>query len=144
MTLSPDKIATLRSSWSDAAPHADALLTRFYAILFEMAPDAAAMFAGTDMEAQKSKLGAALGLVIREIETPGKILPALHALGRRHAAFGVAQADYDVVGAALLAAFAETLGDAFCDTTREAWATAYATVAAAMIAGGAEDGRICA
>ncbi len=144
MTLTTDKIATLRASWSSAEPHAGLLLTRFYDRLFEMAPEAAAMFEGTDMDAQKSKLGAALGLVIREIEAPGKLLPALHSLGRRHAAFGVTPADYDVVGAALLAAFAETLGDAFCEATREAWATAYTTVASAMIAGSEEEARICA
>lgn len=144
MTLTTDKIAILRASWSGAEPHAEDLLTRFYARLFEMAPEAAAMFEGTDMAAQKSKLGAALALVIREIETPGKILPALHALGRRHAEFGVTAADYDVVGAALLTAFAETLGDAFCDTTRDAWAAAYTSVASAMIAGGEQDTRISA
>ena len=111
-------------------------MTRFYETLFEMAPEAAGMFAGTDMSAQKAKLGAALGLVVKEVENPGALLPALTALGRRHADMGVTPEQYDVVGAALLSAMDDTLGDAFCARTRAAWATAYETVASAMIAGG--------
>ncbi len=141
MTLAKEKIDMLRQSWAAAAPMAGTLLTRFYDTLFQMAPEAAQMFSGTDMEAQKGKLGAALGLVIREIETPGKILPTLQALGRRHAEMGVTAEDYDVVGAALISAFSETLGEAFDENTKMAWVAAYGTVASAMIAGGDYEQR---
>ncbi len=144
MTLAKETIDTLRKSWAVATPKADALLTRFYETLFQMAPQAAGMFSGTDMESQKSKLGAALGLVVREIETPGKILPTLHVLGRRHAEYGVVPEDYDVVGAALISALSETLGDVFCENTKMAWVAAYGTVASAMIAGGEYETRISA
>lgn len=144
MSMTAQTVATLRQSWSQAEPMAGTLLTRFYETLFEMAPQAAAMFSGTDMEAQKSKLGVALGLVMLELEAPGKLLPALHALGRRHAEFGVTEADYDTVGAALIAALSETLGDDFAPATRDAWITAYGTVASAMIAGAQGDTRLSA
>lgn len=135
MSLTKETIVTIRQSWAVAEPHATTLLTRFYEILFEMDPSVAGMFSGTDMAAQQAKLGAALGLVVREVENPGKLLPALTALGQRHGDIGVTADQYDVVGAALLSAMAETLGDSFCAETRNAWATAYGTVAGAMIAG---------
>ena len=134
MPLNKDMIITLRRSWNKAEPVASTLLHRFYETLFEMEPSVAKMFSGIDMAAQQNKLGAALGLVIREVENPGKLLPALEALGRRHGEIGVTPDQYDIVGAALLSALDDTLGDDFTNQTREAWSTAYATVAGAMIA----------
>ena len=93
------------------------------------------------MEVQNGKLGAAPGLVIREIETPGRILPTLQVLGRRHAELGVTAADDDVVGAALISALSETLGEAFDANTRMAWVDAYGTVASAMMAGASQEQR---
>ena len=45
---------------------------------------------------------------------------------------------YESVGIALLWTLEQGLGDAFDDETREAWATAYGTLASVMIAA-AED-----
>lgn len=135
MSLTKETIAAIRLSWSIAEPQAASLLSRFYDTLFAMDPSVAEMFSGTDMAAQKAKLGAALGLVVREVDNPGTLFPALTALGRRHADFGVTSEQYDLVGAALLSAMEETLGERFCAKTRDAWANAYGAVAAAMIAG---------
>jgi hemoglobin-like flavoprotein len=136
MSLNQTQIDTLRESWAIAEPRSAALITRFYEILFERAPEKAAMFAGTDMDAQGRKLGAAVAFVIAEAGRPGRLLPALYDLGRRHAGYGVEPADYDAVGGALISALSETLGPAFSTRTRDAWATAYESVSCAMIAGG--------
>ena len=47
MNLTETHIETLRESWALAEPKSAALITRFYEILFERAPEKAAMFAGT-------------------------------------------------------------------------------------------------
>lgn len=135
MSLAPETVAELRESWRIAAPQGEALTARFYEILFATLPKAAAMFSGTDMHGQGAKLGAALTLVVREADNPGKLLPVLHELGRRHDAYGVTPEDYETVGAALVSAMAETLGEAFSPSARAAWISAYGTVSGTMMAG---------
>ena len=61
----------------------------------------------------------------------------LEELGRRHAAYGVRDADYDTVGAALLGTLGDAHGAAFDAELRAAWAAAYGLVAGAMRDGAA-------
>ena len=61
------------------------------------------------------------------------IVPAVQALGRRHAGYGVTPADYDTVGSALLWTFEQGLGPDFDAATRAAWAEAYGILASVMI-----------
>ena len=58
--------------------------------------------------------------------------PALEALGRRHAAYGVRDGHYDTVGAA------------FDGEAREAWAACYGLVAATMRDAGRGAARVAA
>lgn len=60
------------------------------------------------------------------------ILPAVEDLGRRHVAYGVKDAHYDPVGAALLWTLEQGLGDAFTPPVRDAWTQTYVTLAGAM------------
>jgi len=53
-------------------------------------------------------------------------------LGRRHANYGVAEAHYDTVGAALLWTLEMGLGTAFTAETREAWTAVYGLLATTM------------
>ena len=108
------------------------LATTFYRHLFEIDPSAARLFAGVDMAAQRSKLARALGGVVHALDDPDRLLPVLAPLGKRHARYGVEHHHFDSVGAALLSALADTLGSAFTPEVRDAWATAYAIVAAVM------------
>jgi nitric oxide dioxygenase len=57
----------------------------------------------------------------------------VRALGRRHAGYGVAPADYETVGVALLATLEKGLGDAFTPEVRDAWAACIALVATEML-----------
>ena len=65
-----------------------------------------------------------------------QILPAVEALGRRHAGYGVREGHYATVGAALLWTLEQGLGDAFTTDVRKAWTTAYGTLASVMIEAG--------
>ncbi len=46
--------------------------------------------------------------------------------------YGVTEAHYDTVGSALLWTLAKGLGEQFTPAVKEAWATAYGTLAGAM------------
>jgi hemoglobin-like flavoprotein len=62
-----------------------------------------------------------------------QIVPAVQALGRRHAGYGVREPHYATVGEALLWTLEQGLGEAFTPAVRNAWATAYGTLASVMI-----------
>jgi hemoglobin-like flavoprotein len=67
-----------------------------------------------------------------------KLVPAVKALGARHAGYGVTAADYAVVGEALVWTLEQGLGNEFKPEVRAAWAKVYDMLAAAMQAGVAE------
>jgi hemoglobin-like flavoprotein len=60
------------------------------------------------------------------------IVPAVQALGRRHAGYGVKRHHYTVVEAALLWTLAQGLGEKFTREIEEAWRTAYRVLATTM------------
>lgn len=64
--------------------------------------------------------------------------PALRAMGLRHAAYGVVQAHYDTLAAALLWALGHMLRPEFSPDTESAWAALLEEVNATMKAGAAE------
>jgi hemoglobin-like flavoprotein len=66
-----------------------------------------------------------------------ELLGHTRALGARHVGYGARAADYQTVGAALLAALAAVLGDSFDTLTREAWTLAYNLMAETMLEGAA-------
>ena len=132
LPVNTDQVLLVRASWPHAAARADTLTSTFYEYLFEIDTSAAALFAGVDMAAQKKKLAQALAVVVNAADDPGRLIPALTALGRRHAGYRVEQRHFDSVGTALLRALADTLGGAFTTDVRDAWAAAYGAVSAVM------------
>ena len=131
--MTPNQVQLMRSSWAAVEPIADEAATMFYGRLFEIDPPIAALFAHTDMERQRKLLMQTIAVVVKNADRLDQVIPAVQALGRRHAGYGVEDHDYATVGAALLWTFEQGLGDAFTPETREAWATAYGTLASVMI-----------
>ena len=119
-------------SWQSLADHHDRVATAFYDRLFEIDPHGRALFAHTNMEAQRMKIVAMLGEIVRNLDQPDALIPSVGALGRRHVGYGVQDADYDMVREALLGAIAAALGDAFTREVRSAWEEAYALMASVM------------
>jgi hemoglobin-like flavoprotein len=70
------------------------------------------------------------------------IAPAVQALGRRHAGYGVQKHHYAVVEAALMWTLAVGLGEKFTRETEEAWRTAYRVLANTMQSNPAQGDRI--
>ena len=73
-------------------------------------------------------IGTAIGLLGRA----DQLIPALEALGRRHAGYGVQDEHYETVGTALLWTVEQELGPAFTPDVREAWTQLYVIVATTM------------
>jgi nitric oxide dioxygenase len=131
--VTPTQIDLIRASWTKVEPIADTAAQLFYGRLFELDPRTKVLFRRTDMEAQRRNLMQTLTVVVRSLDKLEAIVPAVQALGRRHAGYGVCAADYDTVGAALLWTLEQGLGEAFDEPTRDAWASAYGLLASVMI-----------
>ncbi|HSK94057.1 MAG TPA: globin family protein [Candidatus Angelobacter sp.] len=137
--MTPTEIDLIRGSWRSVEPIADVAATLFYDRLFELDPAVRRLFRRTDMESQRRNLMQTLTVVVKGIDRLDDLVPAVQALGRRHAGYGVRAEHYDTVGAALLWTLEAGLGEALTTDTRDAWAAAYGTLASVMIAAAGED-----
>jgi len=123
--------ALVQESFAKIAPIADDAAALFYRRLFEIDPSLQQMFRG-DMAEQRKKLMQMLTTAVKGLDRLEQLVPAVQGLGRRHGAYGVIDAHYDTVGAALLWTLEKGLGRAFTPETREAWAAVYGLLATTM------------
>jgi nitric oxide dioxygenase len=130
--MTPEQITLIRETWPAVAEKADALTATFYARLFEIDEGAAKLFAHVEMGAQRKKLAQTLAVVVHALDDPDALLPAVSALGKRHTHYGVEYHHFDSVGEALLTALGSTLGADYTQEIHDAWADAYALLAAVM------------
>jgi hemoglobin-like flavoprotein len=119
-----DRNDRVRNTWAKAIVHRKALASRFYALLFQKAPQTQALFRN-DMEAQGEKLVSTLNYIVDHLDEAEELLPAARALAIRHVAYGVEPDHYDVVGICLIEAMDTILGPEFAFADRAAWAETY-------------------
>lgn len=134
--MNDHQIHLVRDSFALVRPIADQAAALFYDKLFERDPSVSGLFRG-DMAQQGARLMQMIEGAVQMLDRPAMLRHALLRLGERHAGYGVVDAHYPLVGAALLDTLAVGLGDAFTAETREAWAAMYAVVASAMREGAA-------
>lgn len=137
--MNPTDIDLIRSSWSSVEPIADTAASLFYGRLFELDPAIERLFRRTDMAAQRKILMQTLTVVVKSLDKLEQLVPAVQALGRRHAGYGVRESHYATVGEALLWTLEQGLGSSFTPPIRAAWAEAYGILASVMIAAAAAD-----
>ncbi|MFD8632328.1 globin domain-containing protein [Streptomyces sp. NPDC059533] len=128
----------LKSSFAVVERRAEHAVKFFYSHLFWHNPGLRELFPASfeDMERQRDRLFAALTHVIAHLENE-TLVPYLRDLGRDHRKFLVEPRHYAALGSSLLAALAETSGDAWTTRTEKAWVEAYQVIADAMMAGAA-------
>jgi hemoglobin-like flavoprotein len=136
MAMTPRQVEAIRASWTQVEPIQDLAATLFYDRLFELDPTLRRLFRRTDMAAQKKVLMQTLTVVVRSLDRLETLVPAIQALGRRHAGYGVRASHYDTVGAALLWTLGQGLGEGFTPELHDAWAEAYGVLATVMIDAG--------
>ena len=124
-------VIQVQSSFAQVAAIADTAAALFYTHLFERDPSLRTLFRG-DMKAQGAKLIQMIAVAVNRLGNPETLVPVLENMGRRHADYGVVDAHYDTVGAALIDTLADGLGDAFTADVRSAWIEVYGFIAATM------------
>ena len=136
-----EQIALVESPWAYLADIEEQVADLFYGKLFELDPSVKPLFRG-DLREQGHKLTAVIGAAVsalRQIET---LRPTLRELGRRHAGFGVTDADYETAGAALLWTLERGLGGRSTPEARAAWARVNTTWGRAPSTGGTESADV--
>jgi hemoglobin-like flavoprotein len=129
--MTPDQVTMVQESFKKVVPIAGTAADLFYGRLFEIAPDVRAMFP-EDLREQKKKLIAMLATAVTNLHQVETIIPAVENLGRRHVSYGVTDAHYEPVGAALLWTLEKGLGDDFTPPLKAAWTETYRTLAGVM------------
>ena len=143
-TITDAQIALIKDTWSKVVPIADTAAKLFYQRLFEASPQLAPLFDGVDLPEQRNKLVKAINMVVMSLERIDTLVPTIHELGRRHVAYGVEDAHYADVGAALLWTLETGLGEAWSDDAARAWTRAYQLLADSMIDGARDGARTAA
>jgi hemoglobin-like flavoprotein len=129
--MTPREKSVVRETFEQVEPIADEAAALFYGRLFELDPTLKALFK-VDMREQGRKLMQMIGLAVSKLDALDELVPAVQALGRRHAGYGVKEVDYDTVGAALLWTLDQGLGPAFTREVKSAWTTVYGVLASTM------------
>jgi len=133
--MNPEIVGHVRQSWAKVAPIAPLAAALFYNNLFALEPGLKSLFKG-DMEIQGGKLVQMIDVAISKLDALDELVPALQGLGARHAAYGVEDEHYTMVGEALLSTLAQGLGDEFTAPVREAWTRVYEVMATVMMDAG--------
>ena len=129
--MTPQQITLVQTSWQKVVPIKDKAAELFYGKLFELDPSLKPLFKG-DIAEQGRKLMSILNTAVNSLNDLPAIVPAVQAMGRRHAGYGVQDAHYDTVAGALLWTLGAGLGDAFTDEVQAAWTETYVTLAGVM------------
>ena len=129
--MTNQQIELVQSSWKKVQPIADTAGTLFYNRLFEIAPEVRPLFP-KNMQPQIKKLMSMLGMVVVGLSRLDALIPQVQGLGKRHNNYGVKAAHYAKVGEALLWTLEQGLGKAWNEELKNAWTTAYVTLANVM------------
>ncbi len=128
------QVELLEQTFVALVPQGEALVKRFYEVLFERYPDVKPMFVNTTVAEQEQKLLAALQLVVDCLRKPEALTNALTHLGIKHHEYGVKPEHYTAVTETLLDVMADFAGKLWTDEVHTAWNEALKTVATTMLA----------
>jgi hemoglobin-like flavoprotein len=132
MSFKSHEIALVRRSFAQVEPIAPQAAALFYGHLFDADPALRPLFRG-DMQAQGQKLMQMIAAAVSLLDKPAQLLPVLRQLGLRHGGYGVHDAHYASVGAALIKTLEQGLGEDFTPETRAAWLSVYGLISATMM-----------
>ena len=127
--MTSDQITVVQASWAELQASAGAIAPIFYARLFELAPGLGE-FLPEDASEQKERFAEALGLAVRGLDKPAKLILGLYDLAREQASRGICDCHYDAAGTALLHALAQ--GAKLDAEATAAWSEFYALIATVM------------
>lgn len=129
--MTKEQINLVKASFAKIEPVAEEAAVLFYAKLFDLDPGLQKLFKG-DIRLQGLKLMQMIGLAVAALERLDEIVPAIRALGARHAVYGVKDKDYETVARALLWTLEKALKKDFTAETKAAWTEVYNLLAQTM------------
>jgi len=132
LPLSEKQIRLVRESFESLKEYETSVVLLFYGRLFELAPEARALFK-IDIPEQAAKLMETLRVTVDVLDRFEELVPVLAELGRKHSVYGVQAYQYDKLRAALLWAMGQALGLEFDGETRAAWDRLIGTISAVML-----------
>lgn len=130
--MTPDQKSLVQATWKQVVPIADMAAGLFYDRLFEIDPSVRKLFRSTDMVKQRQMLMHVVGMAVAGLDKLDSLMSTVEDLGRRHAGYGVQDAHYDSVGAALLWTLEKGLGDAWNSEVAAAWTEVYGILSGIM------------
>ncbi|QOY91208.1 globin domain-containing protein [Paludibaculum fermentans] len=125
------EIEVLRGTFAKVKLSPEQAGAKFYARLFELAPQVRPMFPAA-MGPQAGKLFQTLKLLVASLDRLHELVPVLRELGRRHKSYGAVADHYAVVGSALIWTLEQELGDEFTEEAKEDWIQLYTLVSRMM------------
>jgi NO-binding membrane sensor protein with MHYT domain/hemoglobin-like flavoprotein len=135
--LTSEQVQQVQESFRRIEPFAPLVGEVFYRRLFEIAPHLRALFPG-DLADQGAKLMAMLSIAVANLDKAEDLHPMIAELGRRHAAYGARDEDYELVGEALIWTLEQGLRDAFTPEVKSAWLATYQMLTGTMRTAAAE------
>jgi hemoglobin-like flavoprotein len=129
--VSPRQKRLVQGSWEAVVPISDKAAEIFYAKLFELDATLEPLFK-SDMTEQGKTLMQMLTVAVKGLDSLGDTVPAVQALGARHATYGVKDEDYDTVAEALIFTLEQGLGDVLTDEVKDSWVVVYTLLATTM------------
>jgi nitric oxide dioxygenase len=116
--------------------HGVAITTVFYRNMFNEHPELKNLFnMGNQAQGtQQQSLAAAVFAYAANIDNPSVLQPVISRIVHKHVSLGIKPEQYSIVGAHLLGAIKEVLGDAATPELIDAWAEAYWLLADVLIA----------
>jgi hemoglobin-like flavoprotein len=130
--MTPEQIDLVRKSFDALWPFRRKLAAQFYGRFFELVPDARRLFTN-DMDKQQLKLMDAIAAIVGALDQREMFQSIISHTGRKHAEFGVREADFVAFGDALLWGLQQQLGPEFSPELKQAWTELYDAVQAEMM-----------
>lgn len=128
-------VAVIKATVPAVKAHADEITARFYPLMFAQHPEVIPYFNQTHQGkgTQPKALANAVVAYAANIDELGNLSDAVAQIVQKHCSLGVRPEQYDIVGACLLQAIADVLGDAATDEIIDAWGKAYGQLAGILI-----------
>jgi class 3 adenylate cyclase/hemoglobin-like flavoprotein len=128
----PDSALLVQSTIGVLMEHQERLTKELYRRLFELIPEARALFHG-DMETQAQMLSHMLQFFVYAMGRPETTRLGLRTLGRRHAGYGVPPDYYPFFRQAFLEAVRVILGEKHTPQVEKAWADTIEMIINSML-----------
>ncbi len=130
--MTPSRKSLVQTTWAQVVPISDIAAAMFYDRLFDIDPTTRPLFRHVDLAQQRKKLVQVIAASVAGLDKLEALVPMVEDLGRRHAGYGVKDAHYDSVGAALLWTLEQGLGKAWNSETKAAWTEVYGLLSGVM------------